>query len=84
MVPLGGVTEIEEIVAFVTVKFADVLSDPRVAVIMVVPEPKPPRGCPIAMPLLETVATVVSEEDQVTWRVRLRVPPSLKVPVAVS
>jgi hypothetical protein len=78
-------SEIEESVAFVTVKFTEALTDPRVAVITVVPVPKLPRGCPVAIPLLvPIVATVVSDEDQLTWCVRLRVPPSLKVPIAVN
>jgi hypothetical protein len=78
-------SEIDEIVAFVTVKFTDALTVPRAAVITVVPVPKLLRGCPVAIPLLvPIVATVVSDEDQLTWCVRLRVPPSLKVPIAVN
>ena len=39
-----GVTEMEEIVALVTVKFTDAFADPRVAVMMVIPDPELPRG----------------------------------------
>ena len=60
-----GVTEMEEMVALVTVKFTDVLADPSVAVMMVVPETA--RGCPLATPVPDPmVATVVSDEDQIT------------------
>jgi hypothetical protein len=61
-----GVTEMDEIVALVTVKFTDVLTDPSVAVMIVVPGPEP-CGWPLAKPVLvPMVATVVSEEDQIT------------------
>jgi hypothetical protein len=61
-----GVTEMDEIVALVTVKFTDALTGPRIAVMTVVPDPELPRGWPVAMPLAPMVATVVSDEDQIT------------------
>jgi hypothetical protein len=42
-----GVTEIDDIVAFVTVRFTDALTVPRVALMMVVPELL--RGRPVAI-----------------------------------
>ena len=77
-----GATEMDETVAFVTVKFVVPVTVPRVAVTIVVPELD--RACPVAMPLPPIVATVGSDEDQVTCVVRLRVPPSLNVPVALN
>jgi hypothetical protein len=60
-----GVTEMEEMVALLTVKFTDVLADPSVAVMMVVPETA--RGWPLATPVpAPMVATVVSDEDHAT------------------
>src|ERR1700690_2710682 len=80
-----GVTVIDDTVASVTVRFTVTLTVPSVAVITVVPGPRPVRGCPTAMPVpAPIVATVVSDDVQTACRVRLRVPPSLKVPVAVS
>ena len=63
-------------------RFVVAVTVPSVAVTIVVPEFA--RGCPVAMPLPATVATVVSDEDHVTCDVRFRVPPLLKVPVALS
>ena len=80
MVLLEGVTVINVTVALVTVRVAVVLTDPSVAVIVVVPAASP-LATPLAPPM---VALVVSEELQVTRVVKFRVPPSLKVPVATS
>jgi len=80
-----GATEIDEITALVTVKFTVAVTEPRVAVMIVTPVPEPLRDCPLAIPLAGAiVATVTSEDVQITWFVTLRVPPSLKVPVAVN
>ena len=73
----------EDSVAVVTVNVTVALADPRVAVMFVVPVTV--RGCPMAIPLLGPIlATVVSEDVQVTCRVRFRVLPLLNVPVAVN
>ena len=55
----------EDSVAAVTFNVIVALTDPRVAVMLVVPATV--RGCPVAIPLLgPIVATVVSEDVQVT------------------
>jgi hypothetical protein len=59
-----GETVIDEIVALVTVKVVDVVTAPRVAVMVVVPVAA--RACPVAIPFVAMVATVVSDEPQVT------------------
>jgi hypothetical protein len=75
-----GVTVIETTVAFVTVSDTVGVKEPNVAVIVV-----GPAASPFAMPFEgPIVALVVSEDVHADWVVRLRVPPSLKVPVAVS
>jgi hypothetical protein len=57
-----GVTEIETMLAFVTLNGTESVTDPRVAVIVV-----GPGATPLARPVLAPiVATVVSEELQVT------------------
>ena len=58
-----GVTVIDEMVASLTVRFTVTVAVPSVAVIMVVPGPRPVRGWPVAIPVPPIVATVVSEED---------------------
>lgn len=77
MVRPDGVTVIDTIVVLVTVSVAVVFMDPNTAVIVVVPAVSP-LAMPVAPP---TVATAVFEEVHVDCDVRLRVLPSLKVPI---
>jgi hypothetical protein len=79
-----GATEMDEITALLTVKFTVAVVEPRVAVMIVTPVPVLLRDCPLAIPLAAIVATVTSEDVQITWFVRFRVPPSLNMPVAVN
>ena len=75
---LTGVTVMDLMVALVTLNGTDALTEPRVAVMVT------PPGCNPDNWLTEiNLATVVSEEDQVTREVRLFVLPLLKWPVAV-
>ncbi len=80
IVLLDGETVMDDTVALVTVSVAVVVVAPSVAVIVVVPGASP-FTMPVAPPI---VATDVIEELQVTCVVRVRVPPSLNVPTAVS
>ena len=79
MVAVDGAMVMETIVAGVTFNGTDAVTEPRVAVIVAIPgatpttDPSPPLN----------FATVESEEVHVTLLVILRVPPSLKVPIAV-
>ena len=69
----AGVTEIETIVAFVTVNGTDVLRDPSAAVTLAVP-----GAIPFPRPLMEPIFnTAVLSEDHVTTCVRSCVLPSL-------
>jgi hypothetical protein len=80
IVLLEGVTVIDVTVAFVTVRVAFVETDPNVAVIVV-----EPGSMPLATPFPEPIVAVEgAEELHATKFVRLRVPPSLKVPVAIN
>ena len=75
---LLGLTAIERRLATVTVTLVEPLIVTEVAVTLIVPyEP------PDTKPLSDTVATVVSSEDQLTEPVMFFVLPSLYVPVAV-
>jgi hypothetical protein len=67
-----GVTEIDDMDAFVTVRVTDLVADPRLAVMVVVP-----GVILLAEPLLFTVATPVLDELHETWPVRLCVLPSV-------
>jgi hypothetical protein len=80
IVLLEGVTVIETTVALVTVRVVFVVVAPSVAVIIVVPAAMP-FATPFPKPM---VAMEGADEVQVTKLVRLRVPPSLNVPVAVN
>lgn len=75
-----GVTEIDSMVALVTVSLAEAAIEFNVAVISVVP------ACmPLATREVEgIVATLVSDELHATLELILRVLPSLKVPIAVK
>jgi hypothetical protein len=66
MVCPEGVTEMDTIVAFVTVSVVEALMEPRVAVIVVVPGLRA-----FAKPLLPILATVVSDEVQATFPLTL-------------
>lgn len=61
----GGITLMDTIVAFVTVSVVEPLTDPRVAVMVVVP-----GVAPLDAPVLMTWATPVLEDAHVTCRVR--------------
>ena len=78
MVELAGVTEIETRLAAVTVSAAVPVTDPEVALIVVVPVPRL-----AARPELSTIATEVDVEDQVT-AVSSCVLPSSKLPTALN
>jgi hypothetical protein len=80
MVGVAGVIEMETILAFVTVKFVEPTTPPRVAVIVTVPGARV-EPAPVFAP---TVATEVFDDVHVTCCVMLRVPPSLNLPVAVK
>jgi hypothetical protein len=74
-----GATVIDWMVALLTVKGTEPVTEPSVAVIVTTP------GCNPDAKLPETNLTdAVLEEDQVTFDVTLCVLPSLKVPVAVK
>jgi hypothetical protein len=73
-----GVTKIDATFALVTTRLMELPIDPSVAPIVV-----EPGASPSAFPT-ETVATAGWDEDHTTWLVMLRVPPSLKRPVAVK
>lgn len=78
MVWLEGTTEIDAMLALLTSRVTELVREPRVAVIVVMPGLRP-----FAKPGVEPrVATAVLDEDQVSWLVSGRVPPSLKVPTA--
>ena len=66
MVRPEGVTEMDTIVAFVTSSVVEALMEPRVAVMVVVPGVRA-----LASPLLLILATVVLDELQETFPVRL-------------
>ena len=74
----AGVTEMELTVAVLTVRLADAFVEPSVAVMNVLPDATA-LASPLPTPM---VAIDLSKEIQVTCPVRLRVPPSLKVPTA--
>src|SRR5580704_6885303 len=69
--------------AVVTVRFADPLISPEVAVITVVPLPTPVAS-PLAPGVLLIVATAGSEEVHCTELVTFCWDPSLNVPIAVN
>jgi hypothetical protein len=80
MLAVAGVTAIEDnVTAAVTVRVA-VPDLPLKAAVMVAV----PAALAVARPLLTIVATVVLDEDQVTWVVISRVDESEYVPVAVN
>ena len=66
MVRPDGRTEMETIVAFVTLSVAEALMEPTVAVMVVVPGARP-----LAKPPLAIVATVVLDEVQEAFPVTL-------------
>jgi len=66
MVRPDGRTEMETIVAFVTLSVAEALIEPTVAVMVVVPGARP-----LARPLLAIVATAVLDEVQEAFPVTL-------------
>jgi hypothetical protein len=76
---VAGVIEIEVNTAAVTVKVAEPLIAPEVAVMVVLPGAKL-----VASPPVLTVAIEVAEEVQVAVEVRVCVVPLLYVPVAVN
>jgi len=78
IVEFAGVTAMDTKVAAVTVKDAVPLTDPDVAVIVVVPVP-----VLVASPVVSMVATELAEEDQ-TNDVNSCVLPSSKLPTAVN
>jgi hypothetical protein len=75
----AGVTAIDCSVAAVTVSTVDPLTEPDVALMVLVPTP-----APVAKPVLVMVATEVVAEPHVTDVVRFCVLLSLNVPVAVN
>lgn len=75
--PLGA-TRMDDTVALVTTRLMELPTDPSVALIVV-----EPGASPSTFPE-ETVATDAWDEDHATWLVMLRVPPSVKRPVAVT
>jgi hypothetical protein len=75
----AGVTEIDVNTGAVTATLAEPVTEPEVAVIVVVP-----GATLVANPPLLTVAIVVADEVQVTVLVRFCVVPLLYVPVAVN
>jgi hypothetical protein len=75
----AGVTAIDCSVAAVTVSTVDPLTEPDVALMVLVPTP-----APVANPVLVIVAVAVVPDDQVTDVVRFCVLLSLNVPVAVN
>ena len=79
MVAPAGATEIDDNVALVAVRVAEPLMPAADAVIVVVP-----TLWQRATPLGATVATPVLDELQVTLYPRLRVAPSLNVPIATK
>jgi hypothetical protein len=76
---VAGVTAMETSVAGVTVKLAEPLTPPLVAVTVV-----EPVATPVAKPLAEIVATPVGEVVQAAMLERFCVVLSEKVPVAVN
>jgi hypothetical protein len=76
---LTGVTWIEFSVADSTTRFAVPLIEPELAVIVTTP-----GDCPKATPATLTVATFVSNEDQVADVPSVCLVPLLKVPVATN
>ncbi len=68
----GGFTASDTSAAAVTVKLAEPVTVPEVAVMLVVPTP-----ALLAAPVAETLATVVADDDQLTALVRSRLVPSL-------
>lgn len=72
MVGLVGVTTIETRVASVTVRFVEVVIDPKAAVIVA-----EPSDSALAKPLEFTVTILLDEGPQVTWLVRFLVLPLL-------
>ena len=76
---LPGVTARDTKTGGVTVRMAEPLTDPKEAVIAVVPWARL-----LATPWLLMVATAMLEEFQLTALVRFRVLPSVKVPVALN
>lgn len=80
IVAVAGVIEIETIVALVTVNVVEPATVPNVAVTVTVPGAML-EAAPFREPI---VNTDVFDDDHVTCWVRLRVPPSLNVPVAVK
>ena len=79
IVVIDGAMEIETIVVGITLNGTDAVTDPRFAVTVTMPGATPTNN---PVPPLN-FATVGSEEVHVTIPVMLRVPPSLKVPIAV-
>jgi hypothetical protein len=79
MLGLGGVTDMEDRAAEVTVRAALPETIPEVAVMIVAP-----AATAVARPLLLTVATDVFDELQVTCVVILKLVPSEYAPVAVN
>jgi len=73
-----GVTDIEVMLASVTVTDVEPLTVPEVAVIVA-----DPSAMPVTSPELLTVAVAVEDVAQETLFVRVFVVPSSKVPVAV-
>jgi hypothetical protein len=76
---VGGVRDMEDRVADVTVRVVLPEVLPELAVTVVVP-----KATAVARPLLLTVATAGFDEFQVTWEVRSWVVPSENVPVAAN
>lgn len=65
MLCAAGVTLMDTIVAFVTLNVVEPVTEPRVAVMVVVP-----AATPLDRPVLMIWATAVSDDAQVTWRVK--------------
>ena len=78
MVASDGESEMDTILAAVTVNGTDCVADPKVAVIVTSPGARPTTK-PLLAPMFTTAG---SDTDQVAWCVTSRVPPSLNVPIA--
>ena len=78
MVALVGEMVTDSNVAELTLRVVDPVTEPKTALIVVVP-----LACPVAVAPL-TDATAVSEDDHVASGVMFSVLPSLKLPVPVN
>jgi hypothetical protein len=78
MLALLGLICIDVNAAPSTTTLAVALTDPDCTVMVAIP-----ADCPVAIPELLTVATFVSEEDQVELPLTERLLPSLNVPIAL-